>query len=473
LAALGLSLIPAWHQPILAQGLDVTRAEQTFPYDSEVEGLFNEGMDAFRKGAFEPAIEAFRDLMDRPVNRRTTSAMMMAGKAEYAIGRYDQAIAVLEELLRRYPETTYAAAARETLRRANRWNRLHESVSEDVLELAVLLPLTENSRRFSHSLLTGVRVAVDAYNRNLDGQPVRILFRDSGGSGESASRAVERLAREAMPDLILGPLFSEEAVAAAEISEAYRIPMLVPLATDGDVTRGKDFVFQANPTYEMRGRAMARYAVQRRRHMRLGVVVETGTFAHQMARAFSDEVRRLGGEIPVALELESRAEWYTISDSLEADALTQVNGLYIPVTGENAPDLVQIGIDEIDQLSPDIALFGNGEWDALQRFEQAERHGTVCGLDYRIDSTDARVVEFVSDFFALAEREPDRPAFMGYDVTTFMLGMMRSQSRDVAEAIRRAPPFRGLSTNIQFRDAQVNQSLFFAQYREGRLVIVE
>jgi ABC-type branched-subunit amino acid transport system substrate-binding protein len=243
---------------------------------------FREGLNAFERARYEVAAQAFNDVIDRPANRHTTSAMFLAGKTAYARGQYREAINILDRLTKRYPRTRYAAAARQTISNANRWIRVTESVSQDRLELAVVLPLNENSRHFSHALVTGIRMAVDEHNRAADGKPVQIRFRDSGGTEDSARRALEILARETTPAIVIGPLFSEEALTAAQVAERYRIPMFVPLATDDRVALGRDFVFQANPSYEIRGRAMARYAVQRKRYRRLGVVSEVETFANLM-----------------------------------------------------------------------------------------------------------------------------------------------------------------------------------------------
>jgi hypothetical protein len=171
--------------------------------------------------------------------------------------------------------------------------------------------------------------------------------------------------------------------------------------------------------------------------------------------------------------LSSKRDWYVLSDSLKADSLTEINALYMPVTGENARELIQIGVDELDQLNPEIQLFGNGEWDALQRAEQAERHKTICALDYYPDARNAEVVRFATSFRGLARRDPDRAAYMGYDAARFVLSVLSSDPADVGDAIRRSEPFEGLATRIHFRNGQVNQSLLFAQYREGRLVVEE
>ena len=73
--------------------------------------------------------------------------------------------------------------------------------------------------------------------------------------------------------------------------------MITPLATDDAVSRNAQYVFQANPTIETRGRLMARKAVRNKVFGGLGLN-DIGVIADynnnesmRMARAFEREIR--------------------------------------------------------------------------------------------------------------------------------------------------------------------------------------
>ena len=76
-----------------------------------------------------------------------------------------------------------------------------------------------------------------------------------------AARLTKELAADQEVIGILGPMFSSTTLTAARAAQEAAIPLISPTANANGIAALVQFVFQANPDYEMRGRAMARYAV--------------------------------------------------------------------------------------------------------------------------------------------------------------------------------------------------------------------
>src|SRR5690606_25039764 len=102
------------------------------------------------------------------------------------------------------------------------------------------------------------------------------VFRDAGNDPARVQAALRALLDEQQADLVIGPLYSEQARAAAEVAEQRGVVLVAPLATDERVSEARRFVFQANPTLTVRGELMARMAVYGLRLDSIGVVAQFG-----------------------------------------------------------------------------------------------------------------------------------------------------------------------------------------------------
>ncbi|MBM4159747.1 MAG: tetratricopeptide repeat protein [Ignavibacteria bacterium] len=169
------------------------------------------------------------------------------------------------------------------------------------VKIGVVLPLKTASDPFSISgvgeeILMGLQLAVDEHNA--EAMPkVSLEVRDSERDATVAARQVSELSMENRVLAIVGPLFSHEAFAAAEIANAQGVPLITPTATANGIAAIGEYIFQANPDYAVRGRAMAQYAYRAANARRFAVLSASDTANKQMTAAFLGEVEKLGGEV--------------------------------------------------------------------------------------------------------------------------------------------------------------------------------
>ena len=116
-------------------------------------------------------------------------------------------------------------------------------------------------------------------------------------------RAVQELTSDDGIIGVLGPVFSYEASAVASLANKRGYPLISPTANANGIGATGQYIFQANPDYETRGRAMARYAIERKGYRSLAVLAPINTFGKYMAEAFITEALHLGAKVVAA-------EWY-------------------------------------------------------------------------------------------------------------------------------------------------------------------
>lgn len=177
------------------------------------------------------------------------------------------------------------------------------------VHLGVLLPLMQNgdpsaAREIAHDVHDGIRFAVDAFSADPETRVrVTLVPFDTERDPATAERGVRQLAADPKLVAIIGPVFSSSTVSAARAAEAAGVPLISPTANANGIAGTGPNIFQANPDYAMRGKAMARYAVEVRGFRRLAVLAPSDSYGRFLAQAFTDEAERLGARVIAA-------EWY-------------------------------------------------------------------------------------------------------------------------------------------------------------------
>ena len=185
-------------------------------------------------------------------------------------------------------------------------NRLAER--SDV-HLGVLLPLMHNgdptaAKEIAQDVYDGIRFAVDRFTADPDRRVnVTIVPFDTERDPVIAARGVRSLAADEKVVGIIGPVFSSSAVGAARAAEEVGVPLITPTANANGIAGTGPNVFQANPDYEMRGKAMAQYAIRTLGFKRVAVLAPSDSYGRFLAQAFADEVKKQGGQVLAT-------EWY-------------------------------------------------------------------------------------------------------------------------------------------------------------------
>lgn len=355
------------------------QVRDTIPRNSDAELMFEQGISAFERGNYSKAAERLRLVNDYALNRKTTAALLMQGKALLRLGRYQEAVNVLETLLEQYPETSYAQEAQRVLEGARK--RLEESGTQpDTLRVGVALPMTDAHVALSQALFNGIRLAVDEHNglrrryvppagfkaapdsfdiantaevysdslakaegrttvttatdtARVDSLQIvteqarrpdwiaKMYFRPTGATPEGARAAVDSLLRRDEVDVVLGPLFSRTARPAGAVAEQARTLLVAPLATNESVSEGKNYVFQTNPTIRLRGQIMAQFAAEGLLTKSASIIYEKGIAdSERMAEGFRAEAKEQGFRIPFTLRLDTPRDWSRLPEAIEEDS---------------------------------------------------------------------------------------------------------------------------------------------------------
>lgn len=444
------------------------------PQVADAELAFEQALEAFEQADYGMAYRRFRLVYSAyPLNPKTTAALLMAARSQYRQGDYAGADATLSELIEGYPTSGYLDEARALQDFARRGMALADEQAA-IRDLGVALPLTGDPS-LTQAMFTGIRLAVDEHNAG-GSSSVRMVFRDTRSNASGAREAVSALAQEEV-EVVIGPIFSDEARSAAEVAENAGLVLVAPLATEESVSEDRQYVFQANPTITERGRRIARYAIEERGLSNFGIVAELqDRDSERMAEGFQDEALQLGAQVHFMKLLSGSRGWYSLPDELDPVLLEQIDALYLPISGSNAPALIQAALEDLAAINAHFILLGNKNWHDLNVSEHASRFLTTYTNDFYIAELDAAVRSFLERYRDVTGREPaadeSRLAFTGYDVARYLLQFVGS-GPSLPDVLREAPEYRGIATRIHFDGGNVNRALFVFGYRNNRVRLLE
>ncbi|MFT5141408.1 MAG: branched-chain amino acid transport system substrate-binding protein [Rhodothermales bacterium] len=445
---------------------------------AEADTLFDRAVQLFEAGNYTEAAGQFsRVAQSFGLHRYTTAAAFMEARSLYRVGAFGKSVSAFEAFLGLYPSSRFVAEAERSLRLAK--DALSAKDNSPVT-LGIILSLSGDEASSSQAVFNGVRLAVEAHNMTENARPVRLVFRDIALLGPRG--AVDAVVEEGAI-AIFGGLFSDQARVAAAAAEAHGVVFVAPLATDPQVTAGRSFVFQANPTIPMRGRLMARFAVNALRLNELAVIAEAddGGISEEMGRAFADEAELLGATVRFVNILPTATEWFRLGSTLDADSLRGLDAIYTPVSGAGADRLAGALLSSLDGvlgtgaggLGSGLRILGNAEWHDLPIRAQASRYRVTYSNDFFFDRQSDRAQAFTRRYRSLTGVDPDRLGVVGFDLTRYLIDLLRPGGvTELRDIMLSAPPFEGIGVRTFFGGQQVNQQMFYHRYRDGNLELM-
>ncbi len=352
-----------------------------------------------------------------------------------------------------------------------------------VYNIGILLPATEPGTRewqVSRSLYMGYLLAAEEFNRSQNDKHIRLHHMETSDTLLTLEAAMARLAWQHHADAVIGPLFSDAAYRIRDLAEYYQIPVIPPLANADTINIKNPYLYQINPTFEARGRAMAQFAVNTLKLDTLAVITQKNLPVAREAREFRNEAERLGATVIhyFSEDFEARAfevghitphfagdrrfvERYFDDEDFE---LVPVKGLYISVTGGGAEQLIDLILNDLQAFRSDVTILGNEEMAHIELSDTRRRRFDIYYSSFFHRNDDSReAYQFRNNFQSLAGFRPDDFAHLGYDVATLLfqsISDFENPSR-IKQKLRHRPLHEGMITNIDFRGTHVNQHLHF------------
>jgi ABC-type branched-subunit amino acid transport system substrate-binding protein len=438
-------------------------------------------------------------------------------KARYHGRDYEGSQKLLALFGTRFAESPHAKAAGVLLR------RLQARTEVRVDSIGVILPLSGRYERYGKRALQALELA-------LAGEPFRLVVRDTGGEETTTAGPVEALVLEERVVGIIGPLFSGPATVAAAKAEEFGVPLLTLSHKEGLPGLG-GYVFRTAVTVEAQATALAKTAFEHLGMRRFALLHPRGGYGEAFVHAFWDEVDRRGGSIRAIESYEpdqttfidpvkrmvgryhvtARSDYRVAEAQLRAQklpphrlqaALEKIQKTLPPLVDFDAiviPDSARnIGLvapalayeDIVLTRDPDailrikratghenatpVTLLGGSTWNHPTTVERCERYcdGAVFVDGLFLDSTEARVRDFVTLYSNATGAAPSLTEALAYDTAKLLVTILRAGVAD-REALRArllSAHHAGVTGELSFNDrGEVQRELMVLTIQDGAI----
>ncbi len=334
-----------------------------------------------------------------------------------------------------------------------------------------VFPVDDPDYEIPRNLYLGIVLAADEFNSRNRNRKIRIRFKNTHERNDSTVEAIESLISEQASDAIIGPLFSEQAAAAAPISDKHQVPLFIPLANSTRLSNEFDYSYQINPSPEAHARVMADFANEVLGYQRLGIIAESGTQGSQFARTFQRRSEQHGAEITRFVEQNFAASGYDLTGvsagfyGNDEEGIPASQAIYAPFTGQSSTTMMNLLLNDMEASGYFMPILGSEDWKfgtitpfQHQNLEIFYTEAAIAGSEVMSDEMSHFTQEYVTRFGS----EPDPFSTLGYDVGNYLFTALEKAGNPLYldRVIEQEPIFEGLSIQIDMDENRVNRHLF-------------
>ncbi len=341
------------------------------------------------------------------------------------------------------------------------------------LKIGLVLPLTGGSAAYGEMSLMGIKLAQARRSEAL-GRPVELVLVDNKSDKVESSNAVNRLIQHDHVVAILGPLSSSEALAAAPVAEAAKVPLVTAWATNPLVTQGRTYIFRTCFIDPFQGGVAASFAINHLKAKTAGVLLDVGRdYSVGLAGFFKKSFAEQGGQVLLTVNYSEGDQEF--SAQLSALKAKNPDVIYLPGYLPEEP-LILRQARELGITAP----FLSG--DAAQSDELLKIGGpAVEGLYFTTHFDEGGATTPQGQQYAQAYRQkygkaPDGLGALGYDAYLLILDALTragsTQPQALVKALESTKGFAGVCGRTDIVGHDAVKPAVILQVKDGKFAFV-
>lgn len=286
---------------------------------------------------------------------------------------------------------------------------------------------------------------------------IELLIEDNEDKKESAAAAAQKL-NAAGVLLMIGPNASRNAIPAAEVAEANKMPMISPWSTNPKTTidaatgQPKKYVMRACFIDDFQGVVAAKFAINELKVQKPAVLYAVDSeYNKGIAEIFKRTMEENGIQV-VAFES------YTTGDKDFSAQLTKIiqagaDSLFLP----NYYTEVPLQVQQAHKLGFTGVIFGSDSWGAKELIDLcgADCEGYFFTTHYAPDIATPKAQAFIKAYEAKYGKTPDDVAALTYDAFGLAFQAIQAAGKIDREAVNQAlhniSRYEGVTGVMQFK----------------------
>lgn len=354
----------------------------------------------------------------------------------------------------------------------------------DTIKIGANFEITGGVAAFGQSQLNAIELAASEINAagGVLGKKIEIIKSDNASKAEESTRVATKLITQDKVDILMGATTSTNTLAAVQVANDKKVPMVSASATNPNVTfdskKGKlnEWVFRACFIDPFQGTVMANFSLNKLNAKTAVIFSDNAAdYSKGLHKFYKEAFEKGGGKI---LAEES----YQTKDTDFNAVLTRIKSLnpdviYVPGYYEEVGKIVK----QAREMGIDVPMMGGDGWDAPQLVEiagAAALNNTFISNHYSPDDPDPKVKKFVDAYKAKYNAVPDSMAVLGYD-GLYMIAdaIKRAGSVDkvkVKEALAATKDFVGVTGTLTLdQNHDPVKAAVILEHKDGKQVFYD
>lgn len=309
-----------------------------------------------------------------------------------------------------------------------------ENESSDIIKIGAIGPYTGAVAVYGIEARNGIELAVKEINANggIMGKQVELIAEDDEGSPEKTVNVYKKLTIKDNVDIIVGSLTSGCTAAITTLAQAQKVLLFAPAATTTNITDAGDFIFRACFIDPFQGTVGGKFAAENLGKKKAAVLYDVqNDYSVGLYENFKKAFESTGGTVV--------AESYASGDK-------DFNAQITKIKNENPdvvflPDYYQTVALVAKQLRAQgitVPAIGGDGWGGIVDHAGDEILNGYYADHYAADSTDERVVKFVSAYNEMFDTTPVSFAALAYDCVYMLKDAIEAAGTTDSTAVKDA-----------------------------------
>ncbi len=174
-----------------------------------------------------------------------------------------------------------------------------KSVSENIIKIAAIYPLTGKGAISNKNSIEGVICAIKELNESggIIGRKIKLYIIDNKSTPIGSKIAAQKAVLKNVT-AIIGSAWSSNSIAVAKIAQAHKIPMISNISTDPKLTLIGNYIFRVCFTDNFQGKVMAKFAINDLKAKSAGIFTNiTSDYSMGLSDTFKKQFKKSGGKI--------------------------------------------------------------------------------------------------------------------------------------------------------------------------------
>jgi branched-chain amino acid transport system substrate-binding protein len=342
------------------------------------------------------------------------------------------------------------------------------------IKIGALLPLTGDIKNYGELVKNGMDFAVEEINSGdgVDGDNLKIVYADSQGTPEAATKVVFDLINKEKVPVIIGGVASSVSLAVAPICENNKVVLLSPASSSPKLTGIGEYFFRIYPSDTLEGYTMANRIINyqfkngKQYFDKVVVVASKTDYAEGVKIEFVKEYRRRKGVTLDVINYEPKNPEFDQVVKRVFASMKSEDAVAIFIAGyysDTAEFLLELR--KAKRFDPQaMKVFASAGAYTPEFRTKAAPYFIPNGLNkyslvfpvicnIRPDSPEPLISNFAKKFYAKYKTYPDSYAAHGYDAVKLIADVIARRGtmpRDIQYGISMTKDWQGASGVITF-----------------------